>query len=508
MPAMGPIEPRPAVKLKQLRPSPPRAMAAITIEEKMRIEQKAAAMKPLATAIAALVLTGCATLSNDGGMDAVSAAVQERTGQQAQRQKSGGDDAAMQRAVEEILARPLTPDSAVRLALSNNKGLQASFAGLGVAEADLVQAGRLRNPGFSFGRLRGGGNVEIDRSIMFDFVGLLTLPARTGIEGRRFEQAKLLAAAQAVQLAADTRKAYFNAVAAQQSAHYAAQVAEAAQASAELAQRLRRVGNWSALDQAREQSFHADAVTQLARARHNAIAARERLARHLGLWGANAAGYALPDRLPDLPDVPDEAVDMEARAMRQRLDVQVARRDAEATARALDLTKATRFINVFDAGYANKSQTGMPRENGYEVSLELPVFDWGEARAARAEASYMQAVYRTADIAVQARSQVRVAYSAYRSAYDVARHYRDQVVPLRKRISDEVLLRYNGMLASVFELLADARAQVGSVNSAIEAQRDFWIAQTSLDAAVNGSGAGVDFAGPAAPAYGPGQAQE
>jgi outer membrane protein TolC len=176
--------------------------------------------------------------------------------------------------------------------------------------------------------------------------------------------------------------------------------------------------------------------------------------------------------------------------MQQRLDVQMAKRSTEATASNLGLTKATRFINVFDAGYANKSQTGLPRENGYEISLELPIFDWGSARTARAEAIYMQAVQRTADTAVRARSEVREAYSAYRTSYDIARHYRDEVVPLRKRISDEVLLRYNGMLASVFELLTDARSQVGSVNAAIQAQRDFWIAQTNLEAAINGNGIG------------------
>jgi outer membrane protein TolC len=323
---------------------------------------------------------------------------------------------------------------------------------------------------------------------MFDFVGLLTLPARSNIESRRFEQAKLQVAGQAVQLAADTRKAYFNAVAARQSVQYAEQVVTAAEASAELAQRMSKVGNWSRLDQAREQAFYADATTQLARARHNATAAREQLTRLLGLWGSTV-GYTLPDRLPDLPKAPNEAADIESRAMSQRLDVQMAKRSTEATASALGLTRATGVINVFEAGYANKSQTGLPRENGYEISLELPLFDWGGARIARAEATYMQAVHRTADTAIRARSEVREAYSAYRTGYDVAKHYRDEIVPLRKRISDEVLLRYNGMLASVFELLSDARDQVNSVNRAIEAQRDFWIAETRLQAAINGSGA-------------------
>lgn len=453
----------------------------------MRIQPKAASLKPLAVALAALILTGCATFSKDGGLDSVSTLTKERTGQTVQREKSADDAKAPQSAVDQILVNPLTPDSAVQVALANNKGLQAAFAELGVAEASLVQAGRLRNPGYSFGRLRGGDDVEIDRSIMFDFVGLLTMPLRSNIEGRRFEQAKLQAASQAVQLAAETRKAYFSAVAAQQSAQYAGQVATAAEASADLAQRLAKVGNWSKLDQAREQVFHADATTQLARARHNATAAREQLTRLLGLWGTNIV-FKLPDRLPELPTAPTDVTNIEAQAMSQRLDVQTARHSAEATASNLGLTRATGFINVFEAGYANKSQTGSPRENGYEISLELPIFDWGGARVARAEATYMQAVYRTADTAVRARSEVRESYSAYRTTYDVAKHYRDEVVPLRKRISDEVLLRYNGMLASVFELLTDARDQVNSVNTAIDAQRDFWIAETNLQAAINGSG--------------------
>lgn len=455
----------------------------------MNIQQKAARLKPFAIAFSALILTGCATFSKDGGFDTVSSLTKERTGQTVQRDKTEDDATATQALVNQLLAQPLTPDSAIQIALANNKGLQAAFAQLGIAEANRVQAGRLSNPGFTFGRMRGGEDVEIERSIIFNFVSLLTMPIRSNIEGRRFEQAKLQAASQAVQLAANTRKAYFNAVAAHQSAQYAEQVATAAESGAELAQRLARVGNWSKLDQAREQAFHADATTQLARARHNATAAREQLTRLLGLWGTNTA-FKLPERLPDLPKAPNEVANLESQAMTQRLDIQMSRRDVHATARSLGLTQATGFINVFEAGYTNKSETGSPRANGYEIELFLPIFDWGSARIARAEATYMQSVQRTADTAVRARSEVREAYSAYRTTYDVAKHYRDEVVPLRKRISDEVLLRYNGMLASVFELLIDARTQVNSVNAAIEAQRDFWIAETNLQAAVNGSGTG------------------
>jgi outer membrane protein TolC len=447
-------------------------------------------LKPLVAGIAMLALAGCATFSQDGGMDEVSVMTKERTGQAVQFSRPGDATKPADVSLQQLLGKPLTPDSAVQLALLNNRGLQASFAELGIAEADLVSAGWMRNPSFTFGRLRTGNDVEIDRGIMFDVIGLLTIPIRSGIEQRRFEQAKLQAAAHAVRLASDTRKAYFHAVAAQQTAQYMEQVANAAEASAELAARMARVGNFSKLDQAREQAFYADAMAQVARARHNAASTREQLARLMGVWGEQAA-FQLPDRLPDLPNEPKPMQDAEAQAMQQRLDIQMAKRGAESTAKALGLSQARRFINVFDIGYINQSETGQPRGNGYEIELQLPIFDWTGAKVAKAEAIYMQAVHRTADTAVRARSEVREAYSAYRTTYDVARHYRDEVVPLRKKISDEVLLRYNGMLVSVFELLADARAQITSVNAAIEAQRDYWLAETDLQTAINGGGAGV-----------------
>jgi outer membrane protein TolC len=177
--------------------------------------------------------------------------------------------------------------------------------------------------------------------------------------------------------------------------------------------------------------------------------------------------------------------------MDKRLDVSMAMRSTEATARSLGLTKATRFVNVLEAGYANKSRTGEQRQDGYEIHLELPLFDWGSTRTARAEAVYLQSVNRTAEIAVNARSEVRESYSAYRTAYDLAKQYRDEVVPLKKRISDEKLLRYNGMLLGVFELLADARDQVMSVTAYVEALRDYWVAETNLQSALTGRSPGA-----------------
>ncbi|MGS0742383.1 TolC family protein [Glaciimonas sp. GG7] len=453
--------------------------------------------RPLALSASVLFLGGCASLSQDGGFASVQSMTKERIGQEVKWVKSEADAISVANTIAPLLAKPLSVDDAVKIALLNNKGLQASYSELGIAEANVVQAGRLKNPSFSFGRLRRGDDIEIDHTLMLPVMGLLTMPMASKIERRYFEQAQLRAAAQALALADETRHAYFSAVSAQETVIYMRQVTASAQVSAQLAYKMAAVGNWSKLEQMREQSFYADATVQLARAAQMQVAQREKLIRLLGLWGSHTA-FELPDRLPDLPKAPEEIADVEVQAMQNRLDIMMAKRELAALAASFGLIKTTRFINILDVGLIrNNYQSSPSRENGYSIQLEIPLFDWGGARVAKSEALYMQAVNRCAELAVNARSEVRVAYADYRSAYDIARHYRDEIVPLKKRISDEQMLRYNGMLIGVFTLLADARAQVISVNGAIEALRDYWIADSALKMAQTGrsSAASSDKAG-------------
>jgi outer membrane protein TolC len=446
-------------------------------------------MRALVAGLALFALAGCASLSEDARFSAVEQAVKERTG--ADTKWTRGDDAAntVRGRVKELLAKPLGPTEAVQIALLNNPGLQASYAEVGIAEADLVQASRWQGPRFSFARLRRGDEIEIERGVFFDVLGLLTIPLSTRASASRLQATQNRAAGEALRIALDARKAWFQAVAAQEGLKYMAQVKESAEASAELARRMAEAGNFPKLAQAREQAFYAEATAQLARAQHNAVAARERLARLMGLWGEDLA-FQLPDRLPDLPQSAREGGDLEAQAIAQRLDVQGARGDADALAKSLGLTKVTRFINLLEVGVLSNSETGLPRQRGFEIEIGLPLFDFSGARTARAERLYMQAVQRTIENAVQARSEVREAYSAYRTAFDLSRHYRDEIVPVRKRISEEVLLRYNGMLISVFELLADSREQVAAANGYIESLRDFWIAESELQMALTGRSPG------------------
>jgi outer membrane protein TolC len=439
----------------------------------------------IAVAAAVAFLAGCTTFSKDGGFNTVSTTASERLGKDAVLVKTDEDRDAVSKRTQELLSKPLSMDDAVQIALLNNRGLQASYGELGISEADLVQAGRLPNPGFTFSRAHGNDSLSINRTFTLSLLNVLTMPLATRIESSRFEQTKLLTADAMLKVAADAQRAYVNAVAAQQSAAYAEQVKDSAEAGAELALRMQQAANFSKLDYAREQAFYADAVAQLARTRQQSVVAREKLTRTMGLWGAGTQ-YKLPDRLPDLPKDRPELKDLESFAMQNRLDIQAAKRQTQSVASSLGLSKATRFINALDVGYQNNFTTSDGHEQGYEIGVEIPIFNWGGSKVARAEAIYMQSVNRVAETAINARSEVRESYSAYVTDYDVAKHYRDEVVPIRKTISDELMLRYNGMLASVFELLADSRDQVGAVNGYIDALKDYWLAETDLQQALGG----------------------
>ncbi|WP_341701830.1 TolC family protein [Ferrovibrio sp.] len=429
--------------------------------------------------IVAGLLAGCAEGIATRGFDEAAQTAGQALGRQPVWIRSDEDKARVEARVGALLGQPLSPDDAVEVALLNNRGLQARYAELGLSAADLAQAGRLPNPGFSFKRLSRGGDLDIERQVSLDAMGVLVLPLRHAIESRRFEQAKLQAANDILVLAAEVRRAWFRAVAAQQAAAYIAQVKDAAEARVDLARRMHRTGNWSLLDYAREQAFYAETVGRIARAKLTATAERERLVRLLGLWGGDAA-FRLPDRLPELPATLQPAGDLEAKALAERLDIRAGRAEVAGLATSLGLTRTTRLVNVLETSYFRNSASGQARQTGYEIRLEIPLFDWGDAKVAHAEQTYMLAVNRLAERAVNLRSELRETWGEYNTSWELARHYRDEVIPLRQTISQEMQLRYNGMLVSVFELLADAREQISGVTDAITAQRDFWLSETAL----------------------------
>ena len=443
-----------------------------------------------AAGAAVLLLAGCASVDIKQELDEANRSTQSFAQGKLQLDTDGSQRAARGSLVSQLLAQPLSMDEAVQLALANSPSVQALLAQSWADMAAASQAGRIANPMFTFERMRFLDELELGRLLSIGLLDILTLPQRQVISRNQLAQARVQLSGAVVEQVSQVRQAWVRAVAAQQLLHYAVQVNRTAQASAELARRMQQVGNFTKLQRARQHVFYADATAQLASAQHAATAAREQLVRLLGLDDAQAARLQLPERLADLPTQPRAAGEVSAAAAQQRLDVQLSRLQLEGAGRSqrlsllnslVDVELGVRHDTVFDKASGERSN-----RNGYELGIRLPVFDWGSSQRAAMNAQSLAAANRYDSVVRGAASQLRESYSAYRTGYDLARHYRDEIVPLRKTMQDENVLRYNGMLIGVFELLADTRDQIASVMAAINAQQQFWMADAALSSALIG----------------------
>ncbi len=408
--------------------------------------------------------------------------------------------AAAEACVRTLLAKPLTADAAVQIALLNNRGLQAAYNELGISEAQMVEASLPPSPAFALSKLVTSGQFEIERQIVQNVLSLLTLPRRREIAEDKFHQAQVRAVEATLKSAAEARRAYYRAVAANQIVSFLEKARLSAESISEVSKKLGETGAMPKLDQAREHAFYAEVSTQLAVARLRQRTERNKLNRALGLWGAQTI-YRLPGALKPLPSPPPPIADIETQAVLSRADLQVARMELAILAKQYGLTRATRFVNMLQvAGINTSDSTLVPQTNGeelpdkqkfngFEVDFQIPIYDFGRARTRLAEESYMQAVNRLIEKAVNVRSQADEAYQTYRGFYDIARHFEKEILPLREIISQQELLNYNGMLTDLFALLTDARARILANVQAIEAKRDFWLAKVDLHVAIVGGGA-------------------
>lgn len=457
----------------------------------LRLTRRGSSLGLLLTA--AMLLSGCVSFSPDSGMNVVSDLTGQTIGKDVAFVRSTEDAERAGATVRRLLARALTADAAVQVALLSNKGLQAAYNELALAETDLVQQSLPPNPTFSISRIAGDGASELERQVVGDILALATLPFRSEIARERFRQAQLRAALETLRLAAEVRRGYFRCLAANEMVGLLTDANATAESTAQLAKKLGETGSLNKLDQAREQVFYAETSAELAGARQEATSSRERLTRLMGLWG-DETGFRLPNALPAPPRRPQSLPGIEADAVGHRIDLQIARMELAALEKTLGLTEATRFVTLFDvAGIARRTRDpeGAPfRERGFDIQFQIPIFDGGEVRVRQAAETYNAAFNRLTEKAVNVRSEARDAYRVYRSTWDIASHYQREILPLRKIITEEMQLRFSGMQIDVFALVTEARQRIASLRAAISAKREFWLAQSDLQTAVNGGGSG------------------
>ena len=441
------------------------------------------------------------------GFSNISSQVTPAIGKRTAFAETQAENEALKKQVHAMVYRKtISADTAVQVALLNNKGLQASYANVGLSAAEAWQQSTPENPIVAIGIL-GIGAPElgayraIEGLIRSNVLDATTRKQRTAIADANFRQAQLSAVNDTLALANQTRKAWVDAVAAFEAVSYLRRAKATSDAGSELAMRLGETGALNKAGQAREQAFNAELAGQLAQARLSATRSKEALTRLMGLWGTEV-DYYVPDALPALPRSVGRVTDIEAKALRNRVDLRVAKLGLEAQAKAFGLTDQTRIISdlEFIPGFEAEreiedGETETVTTPQVEVEFAIPIYDTGKARMRKAELSYLQAANVLAERAVNVRSEARGAEASYHAAYKIARHYRDVLVPLRTTVEEEGLLSYNGMITNTFELLTDVREKLGASLEAANAKREFYMAQADLTAAIYGGGEGGGGAG-------------
>lgn len=447
-------------------------------------------MKTVASALAAIALIGCASVSKETGYADVGRMVAERTGQKSHWEQGAPENAEIANRVAAFLRQDLTEQSAVQIALLNNRDLHATYEELGVAQADLIQAGLLRNPSFGFAiRFPEGpqGVVNTEFSLAQDFLDLFLLPLRKRLGAEQFEHAKLKLANEVFQIIGKVRSEYYALQAQQQIVELRRTVLESAQVSADLVTRQRQVGNIGDLEFETQRGAYEQAKLELSREEIQLEVRRELLTRLLGLWGPQTE-WKVSASLPEIPAAEEGLEHLESTAISRRLDLASARQEARVLRQALGLAKSARFVGTVEVGVSRSSgpEPGI-RVTGPTFRLELPIFDRRQPLIHRLGAQLRQSEQRLQGLSVVARSEVRLARLIVLSHRQVVEHYRQVLLPIRERVVAYSQERYNAMLLGVFQLLLAKEAEIGAYRHYIEAVRDYWIAHVDLERAAGGS---------------------
>jgi cobalt-zinc-cadmium efflux system outer membrane protein len=437
-------------------------------------------------AVAGPLLLGACSVSPDEGFPDVQRVASERLGIADMRWRRGtAEDKEAGETINRLLESPLTPESAVRIALLNNQRIQAQFESLGVAQAELLRAGLLENPTVSAEIMFGGDFVTPSISIVQNVFNLVTLPARRTIASSDFERTKLEVAQQVLDLAADVRASFYALVADQQALELFRQAASATEAAADLSQRQVLAGSASKRDQDLQQALYAQAVLEIARIEARIASDREHLNRLLGLWGDQTA-WNLPARLPEIPATKPSIEGLELVAIERRLDLAGARQDVQTASMALDLAEQLRFLSVLGLGVKFERTESRAWHKGPVIELGLPIFDQGQARIASLQAERRRSEKLLVALAVDVRAQVREAWVRLVAAQDAAALYRAQVLPLHERIMAENQRLASGMLISIYDLLRSKQDQVNAARDYLATLKDYWTARADLERALAG----------------------
>jgi cobalt-zinc-cadmium efflux system outer membrane protein len=428
-----------------------------------------------------LALGGCASVDLRAGFPDVSAAVEERYGTKTVWNAGTELDQEAAEELRSLLQRKLTADDAIRIALLSNRDLQALYSDLGVAQADVVQAGLFRNPIVDAAVVfhLAGIRPDLQMGVVFSVLDALYVPLRKRVAAAQFEDAKLRVTGAVLDFAQQVRVAFYAHQANEQMLELRRTVVQALSASFEVSRRLHGAGNITDLDLTRDRAAMEVSKLELRSAEVTARQSREQLNSVMGLSGRETE-WEIDQRLPDIPAEALQVNDIERRAVGRSIDLSSARQRIVSVGQQLGYNRAAALIPTVELGAVAEREADEPWGVGPSVAVPIPLFDQGQARVARAAAELRRAQHEYYALGVRVRATARAVLERMRGAQDRAVYYRDILLPLQERIVNEAQLQYNAMQIGVFQLLRDREQQIETGAAYVEVLREYWLARADL----------------------------
>jgi outer membrane protein, heavy metal efflux system len=441
------------------------------------------------SSILAMTMPAGSAREKEGAFQGVQQSVQERSGKTVRWEQDQAAHEQILQEVRKLLRKPLTVDTAVQIALLNNRSLQATFEEIGLSAADLIEAATIPNPRFDLAIRfpdKPPSGTYVDYGAAIDFLSIIMIPLKKQVAKVQLEAAALRVADATLELVSQVKSAFYSLQASQQLLRRFEVIVDTNAASLDLAQRQHEAGNITDLALARQQASYSrsrlDVASTEAEIRRNG----ERFNRLLGLWGADTE-WQIAGELPEVPssDIPMRA--LERLAISQRLDLQANYLQVTNQVKSLGLTKSFRLVGVLDFGVNSERETDSQTRTGPTFTIELPIFNQGQARIARGEAALRQSQDKFEGLAVEVRSQIRELRDELTSKRKIARFYQGELLPGQRRILNESLIQYNAMEIENFELFSAKAEEARTEREYLEAVRDYWITRAELERAVGGN---------------------
>ncbi len=431
---------------------------------------------------------GCATVKPQEGFDSVSTEVQQRIGNQIHWYTGTEEDQQVKQSIKKLLSEPLTAESAVQIGLLNHQSLQSQYSNIGISQADMVQAGLLKNPLVEITRLKpreDDANSGREVSVQFEFLDILLIPLRKKVAAQNYAAAKQQVTAAVLDHAANVRKAFYAVQTSQQMESMYGEITGSTDAALETAKRLYKIGNINDGTYDNFRLSHDEASLSHAEAQLATRAAREELSEVMGVWGGDTA-WSIAGGLKPIPFDAVNVADIQKRALENSLDLAMLKHQVKAIAQRAGIENIESIINDFEAGFIWDKEPSGEWKDGPTIEFKIPVFDTGEARRERVRQQLMQikAMYRVKEVSIRSRAS-RLA-DRLTTSRAIVEQYIDNILPLNRSIKSYELLNYNAMQIDVFKLLRAHEKQISARQRFVQALSNYWMARADLETLLSG----------------------